>query len=79
MCTSKSLPFNRFSNLGVGAEHLSGDCDWRSVFDALRCVNGPSIKLLYVTPEKIKASQDSSITIKIDNYIKIKIMTKKYI
>ena len=56
MCTSKSLPFNRFSNLGVGAEHLSGDCDWRSVFDALRCVNGPSIKLLYVTPEKIKAS-----------------------
>ena len=52
----QGLPFNRFSNLGVGAEHLSGDCDWRSVFDALRCVNGPSIKLLYVTPEKIKAS-----------------------
>ena len=50
------LPFNRFFNLGVGAEHLSGDCDWRSVFDALRCVGGPSIKLLYVTPEKIKAS-----------------------
>jgi len=46
----------KLKDLGVGAEHLSGDCDWRSVFDALRCVNGPSIKLLYVTPEKIKAS-----------------------
>ena len=43
--------------LGVASEHLSGDCNWRAVFDDLRGVNGPTIKLLYVTPEKIKASQ----------------------
>ena len=47
----------KLKDLGVASEHLSGEnCDWRSVFDDLRRVGGPSIKLLYVTPEKIKGS-----------------------
>ena len=41
--------------MGIASEHLSGDCEWRSVFDDLRRAE-PTIKLLYVTPEKIKAS-----------------------
>ena len=43
--------------LGIASEHLAGDCDMQPVFNDLLHVNGPSIKLLYVTPEKIKANQ----------------------
>ena len=45
----------KLKDLGVPSEHLSGDCEWRSVFEDLRRPE-PTIKLLYVTPEKIKAS-----------------------
>ncbi len=44
----------KLKDLGIPAEHLSGD-GWRQKFDDLRRPN-PLLKLLYVTPEKIKAS-----------------------
>ena len=47
----------KLKDLGISSEHLAGDCDMRPVLDDLLDVNGPSIKLLYVTPEKIKANQ----------------------
>ena len=47
----------KLKDLGIRSEHLSGDCEWKSIFDDLRRRSGPTIKLLYVTPEKIKASQ----------------------
>ena len=43
--------------MGIRCEHLSGNANWKPIFDDLRSRSGPSIKLLYVTPEKIKASQ----------------------
>lgn len=46
----------KLKDLGIASEHMSGDCDWRPIMDDLRQHN-PTIKLLYVTPEKIKASQ----------------------
>ncbi len=44
----------KLKDLGISAEHLAGD-DWRHKFDDLRSPQ-PKMKLLYVTPEKIKAS-----------------------
>ena len=46
----------KLKDLGICSEHMSGDCDWRSVMADLR-QDSPTIKLLYVTPEKVKASQ----------------------
>ena len=46
--------------MGVPAEHLSGgDLSWekqREIYDGLRTPGDTFLKLLYVTPEKIKAS-----------------------
>jgi RecQ family ATP-dependent DNA helicase len=47
---------SKLKDLGIASDHLSGDCDWKTIFDELRRPN-PSTKLLYVTPEKIKASK----------------------
>ena len=47
----------KLKNLGIASEHLAGDCDMQPIINDLLHVNGPSIKLLYVTPEKIKANQ----------------------
>ena len=46
----------KLKDLGICSEHLSGECNWRYVVDDLK-QESPTIKLLYVTPEKIKASQ----------------------
>ena len=47
----------KLKDLGIASEHLAGDCDMQPILNDLLHVNGPSIKLLYVTPEKIKANQ----------------------
>ena len=47
----------KLKELGIATEHLAGDCDMQPILNDLLHVNGPSIKLLYVTPEKIKANQ----------------------
>jgi hypothetical protein len=47
----------KLKDLGIASEHLAGDCNMQPVINDLLQVNGPSIKLLYVTPEKIKANQ----------------------
>ena len=46
----------KLKDLGICSEHMSGECNWRYVIDDLR-QESPTIKLLYVTPEKVKASQ----------------------
>ena len=62
----------KLKDLGIPSEQLSGDSDWsrqRGIYDALRGGNAQhedenSIKLLYVTPEKIKASAQLAETFK---------------
>ena len=54
----------KLKDLGIRSDHLSGDSDWsriKEIYDNMkggetRNGQGNSIKLLYVTPEKIKAS-----------------------
>merc|ERR1719376_1314101 len=51
---------SKLNDLGIPAEHLSGsDKSWekqRDIYDSLRTPGDTNLKLLYVTPEKIKAS-----------------------
>ena len=46
---------SKLNDLGIPSNHLSANSDWQSVSNDLYSSN-PSLKLLYVTPEKIKAS-----------------------
>ena len=54
----------KLKDLGIPSEHLSGDMDWsrtKEIYDNMkggdrRNGHGNTLKLLYVTPEKIKAS-----------------------
>ncbi|XP_059609051.1 recQ-like DNA helicase Blm [Phlebotomus argentipes] len=49
---------NKLSFLDINAKHMSGNISWQetlAIFKDLEC-NPPKIKLLYVTPEKISAS-----------------------
>ena len=54
------MQITKLKDLGVPAEHLSGsEMSWekqREVYDGLRTPGDTVLKLLYVTPEKIKAS-----------------------
>ena len=62
----------KLKDLGIPADHLSGNADWtrtREVYDNMkggdvRNGEGKSIKLLYVTPEKIVASATLANTFK---------------
>ena len=62
----------KLRDLGIPSEHLSGDMDWshtREIYDKMKGGDakngeGNTLKLLYVTPEKIKASATLAETFK---------------